>query len=288
MAKTPTPSTGCLIKQLPSDMILAAAATAIRENRSNGPSPRAAAMLDNPSPTRLAMLTEKYWGPTGVNLGVAFMETTSPEVQNKILAHANLWSKGANINFKPASKSVAEVRISLEPGNGYASYLGTDILHIPSGEPTMWLDSFSLEVPDSEYMRVVPHEFGHTAGFPHEHMRKEIGSRLDKEKTIAAFKRWYGWTAKETTAQVFVTLEERAIIATPLADETSIMTYSFPASITKDGKPIVGGTQINDLDYRFAADRYPPTVVQPPVNTNVTLILPADYKAGTYTLAPLK
>lgn len=79
-----------------------------------------------------------------------------------------------------------DVRISLA-GSGYWSYLGTDILHIPSNQPTMNLQDFSMSTPESEYKRVVRHETGHTLGFPHEHLRKEIVDNIDRNKAYNYF-----------------------------------------------------------------------------------------------------
>ena len=38
------------------------------------------------------------------------------------------------------------------------------------------------------------------------------------------------------------------------------MCYQIPGEITKDGKPIVGGTDINAKDFAFAGSIYPKTV----------------------------
>ena len=37
----------------------------------------------------------------------------------------------------------------------------------------------------------------------------------------------------------------------------SIMCYQIPGSITKDGKPIVGGLDIDPIDFAFAGSIYP-------------------------------
>lgn len=65
------------------------------------------------------------------------------------------------------------------------SYLGTDIRTIAADQPTMNLESFSMDTDESEYHRVVRHETGHTLGFPHEHTRAEIVNRIDRDKAIA-------------------------------------------------------------------------------------------------------
>jgi hypothetical protein len=61
---------------------------------------------------------------------------------------------------------------------------------------------------------------------------------------------------------VLTPLEEREIIATP-ADQTSIMCYQLPGAITKDGRPILGGVDINPTDYAFAGKVYPRGSVVP-------------------------
>ena len=38
------------------------------------------------------------------------------------------------------------------------------------------------------------------------------------------------------------------------------MCYQIPGQITKDGKPIPGGTDINEKDYAFAGAIYPKRV----------------------------
>jgi hypothetical protein len=81
------------------------------------------------------------------------------------------------------------VRISR--GGGYWSYLGTDILLIPPSQQTMNLEGFTMNMPETEYRRVIRHEAGHTLGFPHEHMRKELIARIDREKAYDYF--WHTW-----------------------------------------------------------------------------------------------
>ena len=51
-------------------------------------------------------------------------------------------------------------------------------------------------------------------------------------------------------------------MATP-ADQTSIMCCQLPGSITLDGRPIVGGLDINHRDYQFAGTTYPKPGAEP-------------------------
>jgi hypothetical protein len=56
--------------------------------------------------------------------------------------------------------------------------------------------------------------------------------------------------------QVLTPLSEDSIMGTP-PDQDSIMCYQLPGSITRDGQPIRGGSDINATDHAFAGDIYP-------------------------------
>jgi len=248
---------GCTIKSLPRRLLIKAATNAMRINPVN--SPMAAPIGGDPSfgvmdPMRIAVLTAKYWGPTPRQLTVSFMESTPGDLRSRIIAHMNEWTSTACISFVETS-GTGDVRISRE-GSGYWSYLGTDIKLIPQNRPTMNLQEFSMSTPESEYKRVVRHETGHTLGFPHEHMRKGLIARIDPKKAYQYFLTNQGWDKAMVDAQVLTPLDQSSLMGTP-EDQTSIMCYQLPASITKDGKPIIGGTDINPTDFAFAGRIYP-------------------------------
>lgn len=286
------PDIGCTIKMLPDDMALSAAAHAVDINPANHPivsgvlGVLAQFLLpgvdaeDVLTPARLSVMTTKYWGPGGVKLTVGFLDNPPAEVRNRILAHMNAWSQYGNISFV-ASNISPQVRIARVPGQGHYSYLGTDILSIPANQPTMNLDSFARDTPESEYRRVVRHETGHCAGMPHEHMRRELIARLDVQKTLAYFAQTQGWSAQVTRQQVLTPIEETSLIATPQADQTSIMTYQLPGSITKDGRPILGGTDIDEMDKEFVGKIYPLPVAPPPPPVGIAVdLVAADFSAS--------
>ena len=58
-------------------------------------------------------------------------------------------------------------------------------------------------------------------------------------------------------AQVLTPLDESQLVGSATADETSIMCYQLPGEITKDGKPILGGLDIDQTDKSVAASIYP-------------------------------
>jgi hypothetical protein len=243
----------CTPKELPADLNVKAAATAAGINPVNAPFGPAAAGL---SGEEIAVLTSKYWGVAGRRLKVTFLEPIALNLRRRILSHMNSWyTGGANIRFTYTADPGAQVRVTRE-GDGYWSYLGTDVGLIPQNEPTMSLQGFSMTTPDSEFFRVVRHETGHTMGFPHEHMRKELVARIDPAKAYPYFLRTQGWDKTTVDQQVLTPLDDVQIMATP-PDQTSIMCYQLPGSIMKDGQPILGGNDINNSDLTFAAKIYP-------------------------------
>jgi hypothetical protein len=249
---------GCILKSLPERLLVKAAETAKRINPVNapafGPLAAVAQRFDIMEPLRLAVMTAKYWGPAPRKLTVSFMEPTAADLKTRIISHMNAWTKTIGISFFDTNDS-GDVRISREPG-GYWSYLGTDILHIPRNRQTMNLEGFTMSTPESEYKRVVRHETGHTLGFPHEHMRKALVARINPPKAYKWFLEKYGWDKATVDAQVLTSLNEASLMGTGV-DQTSIMCYQLPGAITKDGKPIPGGLDINQTDYAFAGKIYP-------------------------------
>jgi hypothetical protein len=219
-------------------------------------------------PRRLALLIENRWPKAGVDLSVQFLDNPASELRKRILLHMNEWSKTANIRFRETAET-GLVRIARldhpEEMAGYWSYVGTQILGIDKGDPTFNLEGFTMKTEESEFHRVVRHEAGHTLGFEHEHMRTDLVKKIDRKKAFVYFDRTQGWTKEETTQQVLTPLAAGSIMGTTESDPLSIMCYQIPGEITKDGKEIPGGTDINAKDFAFAAKVYPKTGKLPPV-----------------------
>ena len=250
----------CTPKALPRAQWVAAAETAATTNPANFPALARLALVNprfKPTPEAIAVVVTKYWGPKGVKLTVGFLDAPPSALKTKILAHMNAWAQSANVQFAE-SNDHPQVRIARNGGQqgGYWSYVGTDILHIPASRADAEPGSVHEQTPDSEFHRVVRHETGHTLGFPHEHMRKALVAQIDPQKAIAYFRRTQGWTPAMTRAQVLTPLEDSSIRGA-IVDPKSIMCYQIPGVITKTGKPIVGGLDIDASDFAFAATIYP-------------------------------
>ena len=249
----------CSIKLLPEDQRIEAAYTASRINPANAP---ALATLSSVSPDvviqpqHLALLTAKYWGSGGVRLTVGFLDNPPADLRARILSHMNAWGAFCNVQFTETATN-PQVRIARTGGDGYWSYLGTDVLHIAAGQPTMNLDSFTMNTADSEFHRVIRHETGHTLGFPHEHLRKEIVNRIDRAKALQYFESTQGWSEAMVIAQVLTPLDDSALVKTAQTDIHSIMCYWLPATIMTDNVAVDGGTDIDALDAQFSSGVYP-------------------------------
>ena len=260
----------CTPKQLTRTQLEFAIARAIEFNPANA----AGSRIVGRTPTgrlggrlRLTLNINYRWPVTGSKLTVRFLDSPGADLKKRILLHMNAWGKTANVEFV-ATSGQAQVRISRldHPDSmaGYWSYVGTQILGIDDqNEPTLNLEGFTMKTSEAEFKRVVRHEAGHTLGFEHEHMRSELVQRIDQNKAIKYFDMTQGWTKQETMDQVLTPLADKSVMGTTEADPTSIMCYEVPGIITKDGKPIVGGKDINATDYKFAASVYPKNVSRP-------------------------
>jgi hypothetical protein len=220
---------------------------------------RAASAFFDQQPNRLAIAANRAWKTKGVHLTVGFLDTQDVALRQRILSHMNAWGAKADVKFTE-SNTDPQVRIARDPNSPlgrYWSYVGTDILGIKAGQPTMNLADFSMATPDREYLRVVRHEAGHTLGFPHEHMRRELVKRIDPAKAKVYYLRTNNWPPAKVVAQVLTPIEDTSVRGTLHADPNSIMCYQIPAEITVDNKAIQGGIDIDASDHAFAAICYP-------------------------------
>lgn len=251
----------CRSKRLPEASIDGALVKAVEVNlRNYSPVTRFKRLLPTHDLDRasLSVLIERKWRTNGVRLTVGFLDNPEPALRRRILSHMNAWSASANVAFTETQEQ-AQVRIARDGGadGGYWSYLGTDVLLIDADKPTMNLEGFTMNTPEAEFIRVVRHETGHTLGFPHEHMRRELVERIDRKKAIDYYMATQGWSREEVIAQVLTPIEDGSLLGTPRADSNSIMCYQIPGALTVDNQPIPGGRDIDALDYAFAATCYP-------------------------------
>jgi hypothetical protein len=133
---------------------------------------------------------DRTWIP-GSTVLVAF-NGGSPELRDKIVAAANLWTEQANLtlsfrdgatyrNWSPTDERfAAQIRVGFAEA-GYWSLVGIDSfdpLIVGPGEASLNLSGFDSRLP-SDWRAVVIHEFGHALGFHHEHQSPNGGCQTE-------------------------------------------------------------------------------------------------------------
>lgn len=234
---------------------------AIQENIKNAPPPAPArARLFGASsmgaPAKMALQAGKKWAD-GKTLGVYFMDGSAAQ-KSRVTAQAMKWTQFANIKFDfTASKSAAHIRISFVADDGSWSYIGTDNLGIAKSRPTMNFGWLRDDTDDTEYERVVVHEFGHALGAIHEHQNPKGGIQWNLPAVYAYFAGPpNNWSKEETDNNVIGKYSVDQLNASKY-DPNSIMLYQFDGALIKGGKPTKFNTRMSTGDKRFIKKEYP-------------------------------
>ena len=253
----------CVDRVVPLKWKAKAAALAVRENPANGP--RSFSMMTpmtssgvSAHPLKMALFTGKRWKP-GRTLGIRFLDGSKTQ-RSKTEHFAKEWLDYANIKFKFNAGPKSEIRISFQADPGSWSGVGTDCLlpdAFPPKEPTMNFGWLRDDTDDTEYRRVVVHEFGHALSAIHEHQNPKGGIQWN---TKAVYKTFSGppnnWSKDEIDFNILQKYSLDQLNATEF-DIDSIMLYSFPPELIKGGKGTPENTDLSPEDKKFIAQMYP-------------------------------
>ena len=245
----------CIDRELPDELRFEAARLAIEENPANAPSVGARQMMPGVvGPMGLAAITGKLWKP-GRLLHVRFLDG-DPVVQQRLQPFAHEWSKYADVKFVFDNAADAEIRISFKD-RGSWSYLGTDALSLPKDKPTMNYGWLTKTTADTEYSRVVVHEFGHALACIHEHQNPVADIPWDKPKVYA----YYAgppnnWTKSQVDVNLFTRYSSDSTQFSQF-DPKSIMLYSIPNDFTIGDYEVGWNTALSDTDKQFIGTLYP-------------------------------
>jgi Astacin (Peptidase family M12A) len=240
----------CVDAVLPLAMQEEAMQRAVNENPANQTE-----KIDPQTGKKAFVVTGKLWKP-GRTLRVKFVGGTAA-VRDKVKQYANEWSEYVNIKFDFRDDEDAEIRVAFVK-DGSWSYIGTDALSIAKERSTMNYGWFDQPVPESEYSRVIIHEFGHALGMPHEHNHPTTDIPWNKE---AVYRYYQGppnnWTKAQVDNNLFAKYA-KTITQFSAFDRDSIMLYPIAKEFVTDPNFAVGmNTKLSDTDKKFMAQIYP-------------------------------
>src|SRR5262249_55084174 len=141
-----------------------------------------------------------------------------------------------------------------------------------------WLEENTI---DEEVQQVVLHEFGHVLGMIHEFQNPNAHIPWDWEKMYAFYEGAPNFWTKEVVKSVFEATSAEWLPGDRDFDPDSIMMFSIPAALTKNGVGYRQGTGLSESDKLFAAALYPPD------GTKLDTAAPRD-AAPTLPIAPIR
>lgn len=236
----------------------------VREAPATGKAPRkqtskratvAEAIPDPPYGVSQVADSAKLWDP-GTTLLVYFMDG-DPALHERILKVAQEWSQYANITFEQTgSRADAVVRVAFERNVGSWSYIGTDCLPIARDQQTLNLGWVDASTPMQEVRRVTLHEFGHVLGLLHAHQSPAANIPWDRKQVEASYAK-LGWSEDQIKANLYDRFDPAAVHYEQALDNTSIMAFPIPGTLTHGLLAIDTNIELSDGDRKFIAELYP-------------------------------
>lgn len=208
--------------------------------------------LDGTTP-RGAVLKSTKWIP-GTTIKVSLNGSTSA-IRAKVIQYAKAWEQYANIKFNfVTNDNTAKIRVSFVSGDGSWSYIGKST---PSTGATMNYGWLTATTADSEYSRVVIHEFGHALGLIHEHQHPLVAIPWDKPAVYAYYAAAPNyWSQADVDNNLFAKYSTTQTNYSAY-DKYSIMHYSVPNELTIGDFEVGWNTVLSPTDKSFIASVYP-------------------------------
>lgn len=169
---------------------------------------------------------------------------------------------GVGLDFKEVDQlSEAEVRIGYSTADGTsASAVGTDVLSVPSNEPTT-VYGWDLTTPYGSGTAL--HEIGHVLGMEHEHQNPFAGIKWHEEAVYASLAGHPNFWDRQTTFHNILEKLTPQQVQGSAWDPDSIMEYEFdPGLIDEPEQYDIGGLKppgtLSAADRQWVQKWYPP------------------------------
>lgn len=203
----------------------------------------------------LGAIVTTLWKP-GRTLKVRFMTRPSARVADRIEHYAHLWSNHANIRFQFVMQGAADIRIGFDPALGSRSQLGAYAKRIPDSQSTMNFGWLNEDTDETEFSRVVLHEFGHALGMIHEHQHPHADIPWNTEAVYAYYaQQTPPWDRDKVDVHVLHAYSQSRFNA-DVYDRESIMHYWIPPELLLEPVPFPQNTTLSDRDKAFIATQY--------------------------------
>lgn len=208
--------------------------------------------LEDGTTPRGAVITSTKW-PNGSTIKVSLNGGTAT-VRAKVIQFAKQWEQYANIKFNfVTNDNTAKIRVTFASGGSW-SYIGKST---PTSGATMNYGWLTDNTADSEYSRVVIHEFGHALGMIHEHQHPLVSIPWDKPAVYAYYAAAPNYWDQATTDNNIFAKYSTTQTNYSAYDKTSIMHYSVPNELTIGDYEVGWNTVLSPTDKTFIASVYP-------------------------------
>lgn len=239
----------CFDRVLPDDLAEAHAQLAIEENPANAPH------WGSFAPSTLTLKVGRLWQP-GRTLRIRFIDG-NPTVVDRIRAVLAGYLSLISLKFQYVDSGPVEIRVAFKPGQGSWSYVGTECLAVPAGEPTMNFGWLTPTLDAARFRQVVLHEFGHALGACHEHQNPKVQIPWDRD---AVYRIMGGppnnWDRATVDTNFFAAYAPAQVDATAF-DPKSIMCYQFGPPLTLNGFSTPYNTELSPVDRAKLSSAYP-------------------------------
>jgi len=145
----------------------------------------------------------------GQTLRVQFLDG-SAFLQQKVMQYAPIWEQYANIKFDFVQNSPSDIKISFATRGKYYSIIGKAASRFAPNEPTMNL-GFSESTSESQFRRLILHEFGHAIGLHHEHQHPENSIQWNKPVVYQWFLENLDWSREKVDLNLFQTRSKNTV-----------------------------------------------------------------------------